>query len=54
MDRAGRFDLQNDAHLKPKVRFPASGGANDFGSLCWRMMEMTNQDTAGLWEKSTM
>jgi len=29
---------------KPKVRFPGSGGANDFGSLCWRMMVLTPQD----------
>jgi glutaconate CoA-transferase subunit B len=26
---------------KPKVRFPGSGGANDFASLCWRTMIMT-------------
>jgi glutaconate CoA-transferase subunit B len=25
----------------PKVRFPGSGGANDFASLCWRTMIMT-------------
>jgi glutaconate CoA-transferase subunit B len=28
-------------HQKPKVRFPGSGGANDFASLCWRTMIMT-------------
>lgn len=22
-------------HDKPKVRFPGSGGANDFASFCW-------------------
>lgn len=32
-------------HQKPKVRFPGSGGANDFGSFCWKMMVMTVQDS---------
>jgi Acyl CoA:acetate/3-ketoacid CoA transferase, beta subunit len=27
----------------PKVRFPGSGGANDFGSLAWRTLVMTPQ-----------
>ena len=27
----------------PKVRFPGSGGANDFGSLAWRTLIMTPQ-----------
>ncbi len=31
-------------HEKPKVRFPGSGGANDFGSFCWKMMVLTVQD----------
>ncbi len=26
---------------RPKVRFPGSGGANDFASLCWKTMIMT-------------
>lgn len=26
---------------KPKVRFPGSGGANDFASFCWHTMIMT-------------
>jgi len=26
---------------KPKVRFPGSGGANDFASFCWRTLIMT-------------
>jgi len=30
---------------KPKVRFPGSGGANDFASFCWRMMVMTMHDS---------
>jgi glutaconate CoA-transferase subunit B len=29
---------------KPKVRFPGSGGANDFGSLSWKIMVITPQD----------
>ena len=29
---------------KPKVRFPGSGGANDFASFCWRIMVITPQD----------
>ena len=28
----------------PKVRFPGSGGGNDFASLCWRTMVMTEHD----------
>ncbi|WP_419658814.1 GctB: glutaconate CoA-transferase, subunit B [Desulfosarcina variabilis str. Montpellier] len=35
--------IGGDYH-NPKVRLPGSGGANDFGSLCWRMMVMTPQD----------
>lgn len=28
----------------PKVRFPGSGGGNDFASFCWRTMVMTSHD----------
>jgi glutaconate CoA-transferase, subunit B len=38
-------------HLKPKVRLPGSGGANDFASFCWKMMVMTPQDTRRFVEK---
>lgn len=31
-------------HARPKVRFPGSGGANDFASFCWRTMVITPQD----------
>ena len=31
-------------YFKPKVRFPGSGGANDFASFCWRMLVMTEHD----------
>jgi glutaconate CoA-transferase subunit B len=40
-----------DDYQKPKVRLPGSGGANDFGSLCWRMMVMTAQDKRRFVEK---
>ncbi|MEW6265384.1 MAG: CoA-transferase [Thermodesulfobacteriota bacterium] len=36
---------------KPKVRFPGSGGANDFASLCWRTMVMTVQTKSRFVEK---
>ncbi len=29
---------------KPKIRFPGSGGANDFASLCWRTLVITQHD----------
>ncbi|MFW6113747.1 MAG: CoA-transferase subunit beta, partial [Actinomycetota bacterium] len=30
---------------RPKVRFPGSGGANDFGSLAWNILVITPQDS---------
>jgi glutaconate CoA-transferase subunit B len=38
-------------HDRPKVRFPGSGGANDFASLCWRTMVVTPQDSRRFVEK---
>ena len=38
-------------HHKPKVRFPGSGGANDFASFCWRMFVMTAHDRRRFVEK---
>ncbi|MGD9212303.1 MAG: CoA-transferase [Desulfobacteraceae bacterium] len=38
-------------HARPKVRFPGSGGANDFASFCWRTMVMTPQDARRFVEK---
>ena len=38
-------------HDNPKVRFPGSGGANDFASFCWKMMVMTPQDEKRFVEK---
>jgi len=29
---------------RPRVRFPGSGGANDFASFCWRTLIMTRHD----------
>jgi len=33
------------SHDTPKVRLPGSGGANDFGSLCWKTIIIMKQDT---------
>jgi glutaconate CoA-transferase subunit B len=38
-------------HNKPKVRFPGSGGANDFASFCWKMMVITPQNKKRFVEK---
>ena len=38
-------------HAAPKVRFPGSGGANDFASFCWRTMVMTVHDRRRFVEK---
>ncbi|MFH1498082.1 MAG: CoA-transferase, partial [Verrucomicrobiota bacterium] len=39
------------AYAKPTVRFPGSGGANDFASLCWRTLIMTQHDRRRFTEK---
>ncbi len=31
-------------HANPKVRFPGSGGGNDFASLCWHTLVMTQHN----------
>lgn len=31
-------------HDSPKIRLPGSGGGNDCGSLCWRLIIMMQQD----------
>lgn len=38
-------------YAKPKVRFPGSGGGNDFASLCWKTMIMTVHEKARFVEK---
>ena len=35
----------------PKVRFPGSGGANDFASFCWHTLVMTQHDARRFVEK---
>ena len=38
-------------HAAPKVRFPGSGGANDFASFCWRTLVLTPHDKRRFVEK---
>jgi glutaconate CoA-transferase subunit B len=38
-------------YARPKVRFPGSGGANDFASLCWRTLVMTQHSSRRFVEK---
>ncbi len=38
-------------HKHPKVRLPGSGGANDLGSFCWRVMAITPHDRRRFVEK---
>lgn len=38
-------------HAKPKIRFPGSGGANDFASFCWKTIVVTPQDNKRFVEK---
>lgn len=40
-----------DDYQKPAVRFPGSGGANDLGSFCWRILVMTPHDRRRFVEK---
>ena len=46
IDQYGNLNstMLGDDYQKPKVRFPGSGGANDLGSLCWRIVVMTPHD----------
>lgn len=39
------------SHDNPKVRLPGSGGANDFGSLCWKTIIIMKQDKRRFVEK---
>jgi len=36
---------------KPKVRLPGSGGGNDVGSLCWRIIMIMRQDVRRFMER---
>jgi len=38
-------------YRRPKVRFPGSGGANDFASMCWRTIVITVQNPMRFVEK---
>jgi len=38
-------------YLHPQVRLPGSGGANDLGSLCWRILVITPHDRRRFVEK---
>src|SRR5438477_11212468 len=40
-----------DRYDRPKVRLPGSGGANDLGSLCWRILVITQHDPRRFVEK---
>jgi glutaconate CoA-transferase subunit B len=40
-----------DDYRQPKVRFPGSGGANDLGSLCWKILVITPHDPRRFVEK---
>lgn len=46
IDRYGNLNstIIGDDYKKPKVRLPGSGGANDLGSLCWRVLVITPHD----------
>lgn len=46
IDRYGNLNstMIGDDYLHPKVRLPGSGGANDLGSLCWRILVITPHD----------
>lgn len=52
IDRYGNLNSTSVGdYQKPKVRFPGSGGANDFASLCWRTMIMTVHNRSRFVEK---
>ncbi|MEW6441696.1 MAG: CoA-transferase [bacterium] len=38
-------------HDRPKVRFPGSGGANDFASFCWKTLVLTVHNSRRFVEK---
>lgn len=46
IDKYGNLNstLIGENYLKPKTRFPGSGGANDLASLCWKTMVLTPQN----------
>ncbi|MEX1231335.1 MAG: CoA-transferase [Planctomycetaceae bacterium] len=53
IDRYGNLNstiIGSDYH-KPRVRLPGSGGANDLGSLCWKVLVITPHDRRRFVEK---
>ena len=46
IDQYGNLNstMIGDEYQRPRVRFPGSGGANDLGSLCWRILVITPHD----------
>ena len=53
IDKYGNLNstMIGDDYKHPTVRFPGSGGANDLGSLCWRILIMTPHDRRRFVEK---
>ena len=46
IDRYGNLNstMIGSDYSKPRVRLPGSGGANDLGSLCWKVLVITPHD----------
>jgi glutaconate CoA-transferase subunit B len=46
IDQFGNLNstMIGDDYQRPQVRLPGSGGANDLGSLCWRILVLTPHD----------
>jgi glutaconate CoA-transferase subunit B len=55
IDKYGNLNstMIGDDYNKPKVRFPGSGGANDLGSLCRKILVVTPHDNKRFVEKVT-
>ena len=53
IDKFGNLNstMIGDDFQKPTVRLPGSGGANDLGSLCWRVLVMAPHDSRRFVEK---
>jgi glutaconate CoA-transferase, subunit B len=53
IDRYGNLNstMIGDDYEHPRVRLPGSGGANDLGSLCWRILVITPHDRRRFVEK---
>jgi glutaconate CoA-transferase subunit B len=53
IDRYGNLNstIIGTEYSRPRVRLPGSGGANDFGSFCWKTIILTVQDDRRFVEK---